>query len=720
MQGHEYVQDIAIVLGFAAVTGLLFRLLSLPNVLGYLLAGLLVGPYLNLPLFADPDRVHSLSEFGVVLVMFVVGLEFRITRFLRLLPVAGVTGAIEIAVLLWAGFAVGHELGWSSTESLFLGASICISSTMVVSKVLEQQPLPKDSREFLFGVLVLQDVAAIALIAVMTAVARGAGASFGTALGILGKLVAVLVVLVVLGMFVVPRVVRLLFRMNSTETLVVGAIGLCFSFALLAEHLGYSAALGAFIAGILVAESGKGSRVEHKIQSVRDMFAAVFFVSVGMTVDPKVAWESLPLALLILAVIVVGQLVSVSIGGILSGSGVRRSVSAGLALGQIGEFAFIIAAIGKGANVVRPELQPVLVTVAVLSTFTTSLALRYRESVVSLVDRLLPTRLQQLLAVYEVWFETLRTRNPGEKSMEVRALRAIVLDVVGIVIVVLAYRAWASEVGHALAELLGMPVSRERLLAALAALVLIVPLLVSLTLSARNLSILAARRVLGDDASDSARSLLRAALALLTLLCIGVPAGAVMRTVFGITYIWPVLGVVFVAAGTVAWRQAGRLSDDIRSGGEVLVRAIAKQSGPDQPAPEQPSMLPGLNSLKELTLTAGAAALGKTLADLRLRTLTGAAVLAIRRGNQGVAVPRGTEPLLEGDVLLLAGTQVDQQLAEAYLLRGQIPEEVNGDEDRPGGPMDALSPEDQTESDPDEERPGGPVDALSGREHSSS
>lgn len=689
MHGHGFVQDLAVVLGVAAVTGLLFRLLKQPSVLGYLLAGLLVGPYLNLPLFADPDRVHALSEFGVVLVMFAVGLEFRLSKFLRVLPISGVTGAIEIGVLLWAGFALGHELGWSDTESLFLGASICISSTMVVSKILDQQPLPRDSRELVFGVLVLQDVAAIALIAVMTAVAKGAGASFGSVLGTLAKLVGLLVALVALGMFFVPRLVRVLVRIKSPETLVVGATGICFSFALLAEGLGYSGALGAFIAGILVAESGEGTRVEHNIRAVRDVFAAVFFVSVGMTVDPGMALASLPTAGLVIAVVLVGQLVSVSLGGILSGNGVRRSVTAGLALGQIGEFAFIIATIGAQAGVVRPELQPVLVTVAVLTTFTTSLALRFRERVVGAVDSALPARLRHLLALYEVWFEELRARTTTRSSPEGRALRAIALDVCGILLLVLGYRTWSAEIGRGLTSVLGLPSSKGALVGGIAVLSLVVPLLVALTLSARKLTLFAAQRVLGEEPSDSARALLRASVALLIVLCIGVPAGAALRTVLGLKHVWPALGLAFGIAGAVAWRQAGKLDGDIQSGGEFLVRAIAKQSLPEQDAHPRGSVLPGLTNMRELVLGPGASALGKTLAELRLRTVTGAAVLAIRRADHSATIPTGTEVLAEGDVLFLTGTRVDQELAEAYLLGGEVPEEAAGAEENPPEPADA-------------------------------
>jgi CPA2 family monovalent cation:H+ antiporter-2 len=685
MHGIGFVEDLAYVLGVAAVIGVLFRLLHQPSVLGYLIAGLLVGPYLPTPVFANPERVHALSEFGVILVMFAVGLEFRLSKFLSVLPVSGVTGVIQIGVLLWIGFAVGQELGWSEVESLFLGACICISSTMVVSKILDQDPIPSDARRFVFGILVLQDVAAIALIAVMTATARGSGASFVSVLGILGKLVLVLFALIAVGMFVVPRFVRLLVRFKSQETLVVGATGLCFSAALLVHELGYSVALGAFIAGVLVAESGLGTKVEHSIQALRDTFAAVFFVSVGMSVDPRVALANLPTAGILLVVVVLGQLVSVTLGGILSGSGVRRSVTAGLTLGQVGEFAFILAAIGTNARVVRPSLSPILVTVAVCSTLTTSLLLKQRERVVGAVDRLLPARVRHLLTLYEVWFEEIRARSPRDNTPIRRAVRAILLDLFGVVIILLIWKIWAPQIREGVTELLGLPPRRARMVGATAVLLALVPFLVAMTLSARKLTLLAVQRAMGADAMPHARALLRATVALMVVLCIGVPAAAVLKPLLGLPRVWPVLLVAFLIAGAVAWYEAGKLDGDIQSGGEILVRTIAKQGLPEQ----QPSsyrgasLLPGLTKMRELTLSPGSSAIGKTLADLRLRTVTGANVIALKRADQTVAIPMGSEVLAQGDTLYLAGTRTDQHLAEAYLLEGRVPEARPLESDEP-------------------------------------
>lgn len=682
MHGTGFVADLALVLGVAAVTGLLFRLLHQPSVLGYLVAGLIVGPYLPTPFFANPERVQALSEFGVVLVMFAVGLEFRLSKFLSVLPVSGVTGLIQIGVLLWAGFAVGQELGWSNHESLFLGACICISSTMVVSKILDQDPIPQDARRFVFGILVLQDVAAVALIAVMTAVARGSGASFGSVLGTLGKLVLVLFALIAAGMFVVPRFARTLVRSKSRETLVVGAMGLCFVFALIAHELGYSVALGAFIAGVLVAESGQGSQVEHAIVAVRDVFAAVFFVSVGMSVDPRLAFQSLPTAGIILAVVVVCQLLSVGVVGILSGSGVRRAVTAGLALGQIGEFAFILAAIGARAHVVRREFAPILVTVAVLSTFSTSVLLKQRERIAGAVDSILPARIRHLLALYEVWFEELRARSAQEASRIRKAVRAILFDLCGIVAIALVWKLFKNEIGQKLTELLGLPLRRARLVGATATLLALVPFLVAMMLSTKRLMMLVVQRALGANPSRSAQAFLRASVALLVVLCVGVPAGAVLKPLLGLPRVWPVLSVVFFMVGAIAWREAGKLDGDIQSGGEILVRAIASQGLPDhEPHEHRGSILPGLNRMGEVTLEAGAPAIGKTLADLRLRTVTGANVIALRHADGNVVVPRGTERLVEGDTLYLAGTRTDQRNAEAFLRDGHVPESARAELD---------------------------------------
>ena len=363
----SFVTDLSVVLGVAAVAALVFRWMRQPALLGYLVAGLLIGPYIPIPIFADPGRVQALSEFGVILVMFSVGLEFSIRRLVRVLPRSGITGLVQMSFMLWSGFGVGRLLDWSVVESIFFGSALAISSTMVVAKVFDEEKPDRRLRELVFGVLVVQDVVAVALIAALTAIASGSSVSTEEIAKVVGTLAVVLVAMVVVGMPVVPRIIRAIVRAGSSEVTVVGVCGACFGLAVLAESLGYSVALGAFLAGMLVAESGRAVRIEKMIVPIRDLFAAVFFVSIGMLVDPLIAWEHIDVALAVSALVIVGQLLSVTTAGVFCGNGLRRSVRAGLALGQIGEFSFILAALGMSVGLLPAEGRDLILAGALLS-----------------------------------------------------------------------------------------------------------------------------------------------------------------------------------------------------------------------------------------------------------------------------------------------------------------------------------------------------------------
>jgi CPA2 family monovalent cation:H+ antiporter-2 len=672
MHHDGFVTDLAIVLGVAGITGLIFRLLRQPSILGYLFAGLLVGPYIPMPLFAEPKRIHALSEFGVVLVMFAVGLEFRLEKFFRVLPVSGLTGIIEISTLFIGGYFLGQWLGWTEIGSLFLGACLCISSTMAVTKIFEQRPVPNDVRTSIFGVLVLQDVAAIALIAVMTALSQGADADLGGVLLLLGRLLAVLVLIITLGMFVIPRGMRILAKTRSSETLVVGSMGLCFSLALLAKNLGYSTALGAFLAGILVAESGFGKKVEHSTASVRDVFAAVFFVSIGMTVNPTLVIKYLPTSLLVLASVISLQFVSVIFGGVLSGMGIRRSVAAGLALGQIGEFAFILAEIGRKAFVVGPMLQPILVTVAVLSTFTTALLLRYSQAITSGVDRLIPEHIQRLLNVYESWVERMRTRSSEKSSGIASVVRAVLFDLFLAALVIGAFRIWDAEIQTYLSRHLGLT-RRGRWVSVLALGLALLPILFLLALAARRLARNLAARVFGAEETSASR-FLRAVVFAALILGVGTFSAILLAPIVGAGYVWAGFWLAALFTLALVWRRAEAVDDDITSGGALLIQAIAEQGLPDADREtvlphQQPHPLP-LN-LREIQLSEKDYAVGKTLTELRLRALTGASVLAVQIKGE-VSSPTGVEVLSVGDVLHLAGGPVDQEAAVQLLTVGGL------------------------------------------------
>jgi len=675
---HEatFVADLAVVLGVAGVTSLLARMARQPTILGYLFAGLIVGPYIPIPVFADPDRVRAMAEFGVLLVMFAIGLEFRISKLVSVLPLSGVTGLVQVSFLMWCGFSLGQLLGWTTVESVFLGASIAISSTMIVSKVFEQHPVAPEVRQYVFGVLVVQDLLAILLIAAMTGVAAGGGLAPAELMTTLGGLAAVLSGLLVGGLLIVPRLMRAVVRLQSPEILGVVSIGLCFGIAELAASLGYSVALGAFVAGMLVAESGNGATVEHLIRPVRDVFAAIFFVSIGMTVDPLQAFGSLQVAFLVFLVVVVGQFVSVSTVGLLSGNGLSRSVTAALSLGQIGEFGFIIASIGIGAGVVRPELQSIVVTVAVLTAFTTPLFLSTADRVVSAIDRRMPVRVQHLLSLHEEWLE--RSRISANRSGLVRrAVRASVFDTVVLIALTGVTLALQSEVSGWIQGRFDVSRLQARSLIGGVVLLVAVPFFAALFRNTRQISRLVSARILPSEGvpTPSARiaaNALRVTLHLVIVLAVGLPTIAILRPFTSGAYGATVLALVVGGIALHLWRSTRVLEDEFRSGAEQIADALREQGeAKDVTTLIDPSLIPGLDAVQGITLGERSYAVDKTLADVDLRCRTGATVVAIHRGGSDVLLPTGHEKLIAGDVLAVTGTQEALEKAKRALVQGE-------------------------------------------------
>ncbi|HEY7600549.1 MAG TPA: cation:proton antiporter, partial [Candidatus Limnocylindrales bacterium] len=272
---HEFLKTLTLVLGVAAVTSVLFQRLRQPVVLGYLIAGLLVGPHVAFPLFADPATIQTLSELGVILLMFALGLEFRLAKLVALAPTAGLTALIQCSFMIWLGFVLGRSFGWTPLESIFTGALLAISSTTIIAKAFDEQRVTGKLREFVVGVLIVEDLIAVLLMAALTAASTGSTLSAGELGLTLARLLGFLVTLVVAGLLIVPRAVQSTLRLGRAETTLVACIGLCFGIALLAQSFGYSVALGAFIAGSLVAESGGEKQIAPLVEPVKDVFAAI-------------------------------------------------------------------------------------------------------------------------------------------------------------------------------------------------------------------------------------------------------------------------------------------------------------------------------------------------------------------------------------------------------------------------------------------------------------
>jgi CPA2 family monovalent cation:H+ antiporter-2 len=320
---------------------------------------------------ADRETVEQLAELGVILLMFSLGLEFTFSKLASVGPTAALVAVAQSSFMVWLGYTAGRLFGWTSLESLYAGAIIAISSTTIIVKAFEEQRVTGRLVEIVVGVLLLEDLVAIFLLALLTTVSSGEELTLAEFGWTAARLTAFLAALVSIGMLTVPRLMRAVLRLNRPETTLIAAVGLAFAFALVAIAFDYSVALGAFLAGTLVAESGQPKRIEQLVAPVRDLFAAVFFVAVGMMIDPALIAEHWVAVVVFTVLVIVGKVLGVSTSAFLTGYDPRTAVQAGMSLAQIGEFSFIIAGIGLSTGATRDFLYPVAVAVSAITTLTT-------------------------------------------------------------------------------------------------------------------------------------------------------------------------------------------------------------------------------------------------------------------------------------------------------------------------------------------------------------
>ncbi len=664
--GKELLAALALILGAAAVTTIVCRLLRQPIVLGYILAGLLIGPHVPIPLVADPALVETLSELGVVLLMFFLGLEFRVGRLLRVGPSVLLTAIVECGMLFWLGFAVARLLGWTKLDSLFTGAIVAISSTTIIAKAFEEAPVGGKLRELVVGVLLVEDLIAVLLIAILTAVATGAGLSAQALAWTVGRLTAFLVALVVVGVFLVPRGIRALTQRARPETVTVTVVGFCFGVALLAREAGYSVALGAFLAGSLVAESGDSPGIRRLVQPLRDMFGAVFFVSVGMMIDPAVIARRWSSVVLLTVVVLAGKIASVSFAAFLAGNGTRRSVQAGMSLAQIGEFSFIIAGVGLSLGATSRFLFPVAVAVSSLTTLFTPWLVRSSGPVASWVDRKLPRRLQTLGALYASWLERIRSQPhaPHARGAVRRLVRLLAIDVATLIAIIIGASVGASRLRAFVIRKVDVSPELAGVFLAGSAALLCAPFVVGIVRVARRLGNTLAHLAFpaertGVDLAAAPRRALAIGLELAVLLLAGVPVVAVTQPFVHGFRAAELLLLVLVVFGVTMWRAAGNVEGHVRAGAEVIVEALTKRTDAATRREAIPlaAVFAGLGDPVAIELPADSPAVGKTLAELNVRGATGATVLAITRGEEALVIPSARERLRAGDRLALAGTR---------------------------------------------------------------
>lgn len=396
------IKDLAIMLLTAGIVTVIFKRLNQPLVLGYILAGFLISPYM--PWFFtvyDQAGIETWSEIGIIVLMFSLGLEFNLHK----LAEVGLTGVItaftEVAGMLLIGYIVGQALGWSVMDSVFLGGMLSMSSTTIIIKAFDELGLRKaDFASLVFGTLVIEDIAGIFMMIVLSTVSVSSGIS-GLALAKhLGMLVLYLTVWLIAGIYLLPTLLNKAKAFMSDETLLIASLGVCFGMVLLAEALGFSSALGAFLAGSLLAGTTSAERIESLISGVKDLFGAVFFLSVGMMIEPAMIVKYIGPILLISLITVIGKLFCSSLGILFSGNSLENAVHCGCSLAQIGEFAFIIASLGLSLGAIAEYIYPIIISVSVITTLTTPFLIRSGDKIYRFTAKILPASLVSRLSGY--------------------------------------------------------------------------------------------------------------------------------------------------------------------------------------------------------------------------------------------------------------------------------------------------------------------------------
>jgi CPA2 family monovalent cation:H+ antiporter-2 len=679
----DILSNLTVILCVAALTTLVFRWLRQPLVLGYLLAGLIIGPHLPVPLVADERLAHELSDLGVILLMFSLGLEFSLRKLARVAVTAGLVTLIECSLTMWLGYTVCHLLGWTGYQSLFGGAAVAISSTTIIVRTFADQNVTGRITETVFGILIVEDLIAVLLLAILTTVATGSSVSAAQVGHTVARLAGFLVALAVVGLLVVPRLTRLVVRQGHAEMTVIAALGICFAFAVLARRFGYSVALGAFLAGALMAESGESPTIGPLLQPVRDLFAAIFFVAVGMLIDPIQIGQHWKEVVVLTLVVLGGKLVGVALGVFLTGGGIRTSIQSGMSMAQIGEFSFIIAGVGLSLGVVRDFLYPVLVAVSAVTTLLTPWLVRSATPVARFVDRRLPHPVQTYAALYGSWVQELRESPPGTGAgRRVRRLIALLLLDAAIIWGIVAGIASVMPTLLRFARVrLGVSNAIAETIAVVAAVGLVGPFALGAVRLARALGGELASQALPSgtnqlDPAAAPRRALVVTLQLAMLVLVGIPLMIVIQPFVPALPLAGVLAALVVVLVVPFWRTATNLEQHVRAGAQVIGEALAAQTiaSPEherKTLDQIGTLLPGLGALAMVHLLAGDPAVGRTLKQLNVRGLTGATVLAVQRKDHNTVVPTGDEVLGVDETLVIAGTS-DAVAAAAALLKSAL------------------------------------------------
>ncbi len=387
------ITDLAIILICASIFSLICRMLKQPVVLGYIVAGFIAGPYFALFPTVHPENINTWADIGVIFLLFGMGLEFSFKKLLKIRKIGGGAFIFEAIFLSLLGFVVGKIIGWTTANSLLLGGMLIMSSTAIIVKTFTDLELKKEKfTNIVFGILIFEDLFAIIIMVLLSTLAATKEIEGQTLLFIITKLLFFIVIWFVAGIYIIPTALKKLKPWLNSEILLIVSLGLCFGMVVFATSVGFSAALGAFVMGSLLAETVELEKIEHVTLPIKDFFGAIFFVSVGMMVDPLILKDNLKIILLLAGASIFGKIIFTTIGVRLTGQSLKTSMQTGFSLAQMGEFAFIVASMGMVLHVTSSFIYPIVIAVSVITIFTTPYTIKLALPAYHVLESILPKK----------------------------------------------------------------------------------------------------------------------------------------------------------------------------------------------------------------------------------------------------------------------------------------------------------------------------------------
>jgi CPA2 family monovalent cation:H+ antiporter-2 len=658
----QLIVDLSLILTMAGIITLIFKKLKQPIVLGYILAGLLVGPNFHLfPTITDVKTIEIWAEIGVIFLLFNLGLEFSFKKLVKVGNTAAITGLFEVSLMLITGFVTGQLFGWSKTDSLFLGGIIAISSTTIIFRAFDELGLKTQKfTRVVLGILVIEDLTAVLLMVLLSTLSISQQFAGLELLQSIAKLFFFLTLWFLGGIFVFPTLLRRYRKLMNDESVLITSVALCFGMVFLVTQAGFSAALGAFIMGSILAETTHAEKIEHLLKPLKDLFGAVFFISVGMLINPSLLIQyALPTSILVL-VVILGKTVFVTMGAVISGQPLKKSLQSGMSLSQIGEFSFIIANLGLSLKVTSEFLYPIAVGVSVITTFTTPYMMKASEPLYNWFEKLLPEKWRHYLNRYSTSTETIAQTTHWNGILKSYAQTVILNSVVVIGVILAASRqladqlhTWVPETFITNSVLFGITF------------LLISPFLWALVFKRSNRKAYSAIW-LSRKYSRGPLLLLELSRVVIAILLMGFLLSSFFSTPTALS----VAGAIMVLGFTIFYQRLQVFYNRIED--RFLQNLNARQL--EGSGKSKKILLPWDAHFAFLEVSADSNLIGKSLQELKIRERFGINVVLIERGSKTIHLPRPTEVLYPCDRIEVIGT--DDQLD---VFRGHVEISTNGD-----------------------------------------